>query len=230
MSELRDTVVKSVAGSDAESCEPRAGAPRSRIIDATFSVLMEHGYAGASTREIARRAKVSKRELYALFGSKQGILAAMVAGRAARMRLPLALPEVADRKALAETLVRFGATLVREVCHPAVVALFRLAIIETERSPDVARTLGENGRKATRAALAGFLARAQSRSLIVGATPETMASQFLALLWGDLQITLLMRLSETPAPAEIEQRARATTRALLSLYPEPPASASSSGC
>ena len=25
---------------------------RSRIIDATFQVLMEHGYAGASTREI----------------------------------------------------------------------------------------------------------------------------------------------------------------------------------
>jgi hypothetical protein len=154
----------------------------------------------------------------------------MVAGRAARMRLPLALPEVADRKALAKTLVRFGATLVREVCHPAVVALFRLAIIETERSPDVARTLDENGRKATREALADFLARAQSRGLIVGATPETMASQFLALLWGDLQITLLMRLSETPAPAEIEQRARAATATLLSLYSEPPARTLSSDC
>jgi AcrR family transcriptional regulator len=173
---------------------------------------------------------VSKRELYALFGSKRGILAAMVTGRAARMRLPLALPEVADRTALAETLVRFGATLMWEVCHPAVLAMFRLAIIETEGSLDVAHTLDQNGRKATRAALVDFLARVQSRGLITGAAPETMALQFLALLWGDLQITLLMRLSETPAPAEIEQRARAATAALLSLYPEPPARASSSDC
>jgi AcrR family transcriptional regulator len=38
---------------------------------------------GTSTRESARQAEVSKRELYAIFGSKQGILAAMIEGRAA---------------------------------------------------------------------------------------------------------------------------------------------------
>jgi AcrR family transcriptional regulator len=82
---------------------------------------------------------VSKRELYAIFGSKRGILAAMIAGRAARMHLTLALSQAADRRALEETLVRFGATLVREVSHPAATALFRLAVIEAERSPEVAR-------------------------------------------------------------------------------------------
>src|SRR5579872_5966383 len=48
------------------------------ILGAAFSVLMERGYAGASTLEIARRARVSKRELYAAFGSKEGILAALM--------------------------------------------------------------------------------------------------------------------------------------------------------
>jgi AcrR family transcriptional regulator len=57
---------------------------RSRIAEAAFAVLMEKGYAGASTIEIATRAKVSKRDLYAMFGSKQGILAAMIAGTSAR--------------------------------------------------------------------------------------------------------------------------------------------------
>ncbi|MBV8653445.1 MAG: helix-turn-helix transcriptional regulator, partial [Alphaproteobacteria bacterium] len=52
---------------------------------------MERGYAGASTLEIATRAKVSKRELYALFGNKQGILTALISSRATRMRQPLAL-------------------------------------------------------------------------------------------------------------------------------------------
>jgi AcrR family transcriptional regulator len=192
---------------------------RTRIIDATFHVLVEHGYARANTREIARHAKVSKRELYALFGSKQAILAAMIAERARRMRLPLTLPAVDSRKSLAETLVRFGTTLMREVCHPAVAALFRLAVIEAERSPEVARALDEGGRKASRTALADFLAGAQAKGLIAG-EPETMAIQFLALLWGDLQTSLLMRVAQAPGPAEIDRRARAAAQALLALYPE----------
>jgi AcrR family transcriptional regulator len=161
---------------------------------------------------------VSKRELYAIFGSKQGILAAMIEGRAARMRLPLALPQVADRQALEKTLVSFGTTLVREVSHPAVTALFRLAVIEAERSPEVARALDEGGRKTTRSALVTFLERAAAQGL-GDADPETVAGQFLALLWGDLQMSLVMRLAEAPAPAAIEQRARAAARAVLALYP-----------
>jgi AcrR family transcriptional regulator len=162
---------------------------------------------------------VSKRELYAIFGSKQGILAAMIEGRAARMRSPLDLPPVADREALEKTLVSFGATLVREVSHPAVTALFRLAVIEAERSPEVARALDEGGRKTTRNALVIFLERAAAQGLIGNGDPETVAAQFLALLWGDLQMSLVMRLAAPPAPAEIEQRARAAVSAVLALYP-----------
>jgi AcrR family transcriptional regulator len=194
---------------------------RSRIVEATFEALVEHGYAGTSTREIAKRAKTSKRELYAIFGSKQGILAAMIEGRATRMRLPLALPQVADRPALEETLVRFGATLVREVSHPAVMALFRLAVIEAERSPEVARALDESGRGAIRGALVAFLKHAAAQGLIGDSDPKIIAAQFLSLLWGDLQMSLVMRLAEAPAPAEIEQRARAAASAVLILYPAP---------
>jgi AcrR family transcriptional regulator len=204
-----------------EAVERGSDSARSRIIAATFHALVEHGYAGASTREIAKRAKVSKRELYTLFGSKQGILAAMVRARSERARLPLGLPEVGDRAALAQALIRFGETLVGEICQPAVMALFRLAVIEAERSPVIARIVDEHGRGPIRAALTDFLARAQACSLIGGATPEAMASEFLALLWGDLQIILLMRLSEAPAPAEIQRRAQAAVAALLSLHPEP---------
>jgi AcrR family transcriptional regulator len=197
-------------------------ATRSRIIDATFHVLMERGYAGASTREIARRARVSKRELYALFESKEGILAAMIGGRAARMRQPLVLPDVVDRVALAETLRQFGISLLREGSKPEVTAVFRLAVAEAERAPDLARRLDADGRQPTRAALVAFLVRAAERGLIVGETP-TMATRFLTLLWGDLQMTLLLRLAEPPAPAEIERRAGSAVAAFLSLYPVSPA-------
>jgi len=56
-----------------------------------------------------------------------------------------------------------------------------------------------------------------------GADAPAMASRFVALLWGDLQLALLLRLAEPPSLDEIEQRASAAVAALLLLYPEPPA-------
>jgi len=51
---------------------------RQRIIDAAFQLFAERGFAGTSTLAIASRARVSKRELYTLFGDKAAILAAIV--------------------------------------------------------------------------------------------------------------------------------------------------------
>jgi AcrR family transcriptional regulator len=194
---------------------------RARIIEATFHVLTERGYAGATTSEIARRARVSKRELYALFDSKDGILAAMIASRAARMRAPLAMPEALDRDGLAQTLTRFGISLLREGSSPAVTAIFRLAMAEAERSPALVRQLENEGRQPTRAALVDFFGRAKERGLIAGGEAPAIASRFLALLWGDLQVALLLRLAEPPSSKEIEQRARSAVKALLALFPEP---------
>jgi len=105
------------------------------------------------------------------------------------------------------------------VSHPAVMALFRLAVIEAERSPGVASALDESGRGAIRGALVAFLKHAAAQGLIGDSDPKIIAAQFLALLWGDLQMSLLMRVAEAPAPAEIEQRARAAASAVLALYP-----------
>src|SRR5216684_9170618 len=90
----------SKAGPDAAD-EPPA---RERILDAAFSAFMESGFAAASTLEIATRARVSKRELYALVGSKQEMLAACIGERAQRLRMPAGLPEPKDRETLARAL------------------------------------------------------------------------------------------------------------------------------
>jgi AcrR family transcriptional regulator len=201
------------------SSEPRD--VRSRIIEATFHVLVEHGYAGTSTREIARRARVSKRELYALFDSKDGILAAMIASRATRMREPLSIPDAPDRASLTDTLTRFGISFLTEASSPAVLALFRLAMAEAERAPSLAQHLHTYGRAPTFATLVNFLTRAAASGLIDGAEPAAMAGRFFALLWGDLQISLLLRLVEAPHPDEIEERAGSAVGALLSLYALP---------
>src|SRR5215469_9231086 len=53
-------------------------AVRQRILEAAFAAFMKSGYATASTLEISTRARVSKRELYALVGNKQEMLIACI--------------------------------------------------------------------------------------------------------------------------------------------------------
>jgi AcrR family transcriptional regulator len=194
---------------------------RERILHAAFKAFTEKGYASTSTLEIATRAKVSKRELYTLFGSKQAILVACISTRVTRrMRPPSDLPAPKSRAMLASMLSTFGAILMREVSHPVVMAMFRLAIAEGDRSPEVARTLDTSGRGATRNVLADLLARAGSAGLIDLGDPQEMARQYIALLWEDLMVTLLLRLRVAPSQSEIERRAAKATRAFLQLHPQ----------
>jgi AcrR family transcriptional regulator len=193
-----------------------------RILGAAFKAFMENGYAGTSTLEIATRAKVSKRDLYANFGSKQAILIACIASRATRMRLPPNLPAPRNREMLAATLTAFGATVVREVCQPPVTAMFRLAMAEAEHSPEVAQTLNDS-RSVNRSALADLLVEAQKFGILGNGDPQEMMEQFFALLWGDLMLTRLLGIASVPKPAEIDRSARAATAAFLKLHANPAA-------
>ena len=141
---------------------------RERILTAAFAVFRKGGFSGASTLEIATRAQVSKRDLYALFGSKHAMLSACIRERASRMRQPLELaaPMPTSREAVAATLVELGTSVLRVACHPDVLAVHRLAIAESDRSPAIARTLDSSGREANHAALGAWLARAQTQGLI----------------------------------------------------------------
>src|SRR5215470_16511448 len=129
-----------MAGKKTVKAKPAAEEPsaRGRILEAAFAAFTRNGFAETSTLEIATGARVSKRELYALFGSKQDILAACITDRAGRLRLPVDLPELRDRATLGQTLSAFGVQLVREVSDPAVVAMFRLAIADAARTPEIA--------------------------------------------------------------------------------------------
>jgi AcrR family transcriptional regulator len=193
---------------------------RQRILEAAFSAFMESGFAAASTLEIATRARVSKRELYALVGSKQKMLVACIRERAKRLQMPADLPEPHDRQALARTLETFGTQLLREVSDPTVIAVFRLAIAEAVRAPEVARALNSLGVETSRAALREMMTRARSAGLVTG-DPSGMAEHFAGLLWGNLKVSLLLRVAERPSPREIARRARDATAAFLELYPQP---------
>ena len=192
-------------------------AVRQRILEAAFAAFMKSGYAAASTLEIATRARVSKRELYALVGNKQEMLIACISERAKRFDVPADLPVPRDRETLAQVLASFGTRLVREVSDPTVIAVFRLAISEVTHAPEVARALDSIGREAGRAALRKIMAGAQASGLLTG-RPAELAQQFAGLLWRDLMVSLLLGVAERPSPRKIAQRARDAAAAFLQLH------------
>jgi AcrR family transcriptional regulator len=198
-----------------------ANAPtiRDRILEAAFGAFMRLGYGGTSTAQIARLARVSKRDLYANFASKQAMLASCVAERAERMRRPLELPPPTDRHSLQQTLVEFGAAVVREVSRPEVLATYRLAILEAENAPDVAHTLDRHGREANTTALVGLLTAARKQDLLGRGEAAEMAVFFLTqLMGGGMLVRLLMRVAAPPSEAEARQRAELATKWLFALY------------
>jgi AcrR family transcriptional regulator len=195
-------------------------AMRERILEAAFSAFMEGGYATTSTLEIATRARVSKRELYALVGNKQEMLIACISERAKRLDVPTDLPVLRNRETLEQVLTSFGTKLVREVSDPTVIAVFRLAIAEAVQAPEVARALNSIGREAGRAALRKIMAGAQASGLLTG-RPVELAEQFAGLLWRDLMVSLLLGVTGRPNPREITKRARDAAAAFLQLHPLP---------
>ena len=105
------------AGLEADSRRGALGLHRGRL-------------AQTSRLEIATHARVSKRELYSLFVNKEAMLVACITERAQRLKAPVELPELRDRKILAQVLTAFGTRLLTETTDPVVVAVFRLAISE----------------------------------------------------------------------------------------------------
>jgi AcrR family transcriptional regulator len=190
-----------------------------RILEAAFAAFMDSGYSDTSTLEIATRAKVSKRELYALVGDKQDMLIACITERAMRMRArPADIPQPQSREALERLLEAYGVRLLTEATHPTVVSMHRLAIAEATPSPEVARALQSTARQPLRAYLKEILLEARSRGLLSG-DPADLTERFMGLLWGDLMMNLLLRTVETPTAADLKRRAANAAKSLLLLGP-----------
>lgn len=190
---------------------------RQRILDAAFYLFTRRGYAQTSTLEIATRAKASKRDLYALVGKKEDMLKSCITERAMRLRWPHDLPSPKSRGELVKGLEIFGFQLLREVTEPIVVSVFRLAISEAERTPEIAQTLESEARAEVRLTLSKLFVQAKEAGIVKGTTAD-MTSRFAALLWGDLMLMLLLRSTKRPSESELKEQARKATNTFMKLY------------
>jgi AcrR family transcriptional regulator len=193
------------------------GSARTRILNAAFDVLREHGYSATQTREIAARARVSKRDIYSEFGSKEGIFAALITARAELMHGPARQADVSSRQALQATLQAVGVAFLTQLYDPAVVSMFRLAIASAEAAPEMARILDRNGFQPNRRAMGEMMAGAVKAGIISG-EPASLAGQFFALLTGRDHVSVLLGTAQQPTPRERAQRVGQAVADFLELH------------
>ncbi|WP_186181818.1 TetR/AcrR family transcriptional regulator [Burkholderia gladioli] len=195
--------------------------PRQRIIEAAFRIFAEKGYESASTLAIATQAKVSKRDIYANFSNKQDMLLACIEGRGQRMNLGAALPRATSAAMLEKVLASFASRLLVEVTDPIIITIYRLAIAEVARAPEIARTLDRIGRKASQQALTAWLAQAQQDELLGEGEAAALAAEFLALAWNDLRTDLLLGVAPRPSAEALAEQARQAAAAFMLLHGKP---------
>lgn len=191
---------------------------RRRILEAAQTAFLRKGFS-ASTAEIARLARVSKRDLYANFAGKHELLAACIAERAEAMRQPLSLPVPTSKAALRETLIQYGMAVLQGLARPEVLATYRLALTDTDQDSRVAKALDSFGRAHATAGLTALIVAVQQQGLLGNADSQEIADVFLGILTrGGVLMRMLMRVLEPPGAAEIRRRAESAAECLERLY------------
>ncbi|CAA9365989.1 MAG: Transcriptional regulator, AcrR family [uncultured Microvirga sp.] len=193
----------------------RGARRRAAILAAATEVFLEQGFEGARLEEVIRRSGGSLATLYAQFGGKEGLFAAIIAGICQKM--VDSLPGLDDRitRTPDEALFAFARTYLEQLLAPASLALYRVVIGEGARFPELGRAVFEAGPATAAERLAGYLRWEAERGVLVVPDPDLAARLFLEMVKGDLHVRALLASGPAPSGPEIEACVRAATRIFL---------------
>ncbi|UVJ46227.1 TetR/AcrR family transcriptional regulator [Pseudomonas sp. LS1212] len=164
-------------------------------------MFLEDGYAGVSVDGIIARIGGSKRTIYAYFGDKDGLFAAIIEHLCAENVTPLTHLDL-KRLPLGEALSTIAYKFIGVVLAPRTLALHRLVVAEAPRAPEAARSFFAAAPATAYRCLAEYFTWADGAGLITPGDAHTRAVFFLDGLTGDLQLRCLLGLLDIPSQAE----------------------------
>lgn len=196
------------------------GDRQNEVLASALRLLVEGGEKALTTAALARAANCSKESLYKWFGDRDGLLAAIVAHQAAKVRVPAERAGALSATEFRDRLVIFAEDLLTVLAGDTSLALNRLAISHASRDgAPLGRLLLERGREriATRARVLLEAGRAERHVAFDDAT-EAYRTLY-GLIVRDAHNRWL--LGETPQAAEPDFRARARRAVdqFLALHP-----------
>jgi AcrR family transcriptional regulator len=185
------------------------------ILDAASDALFEMGLA-APLDEVARRAGVSKQTIYNHYGSKAGLVKALIGRRVAQITAPLEAPMAEARPE--EALAAYARALLETVTHERGIALYRLLIGGAPATPELAREAFAAGPRASRVRLAAFIRREMQAGRLAVDDPMEAAVFFSGMVVSHHHMEGLLGLPSQLDPARIERTAAEAARRFMRAY------------
>ena len=176
---------------------------RNAIMKAARASFLEHGYQATSLDHIIAKVGGSRRNIYALFGDKEGlfvaVLKAMVSDIVAGFDVPP--PEGTGPR---ECLTAIGVRLLSHMTDTETVAAFRQFIAVSGERPDIGAEVHAEGPRSLYRKLAQYLASEHEGGRLQVPDPETAGRIFLEMVKGGYEIEALMTGHKPVPKAEIE--------------------------
>jgi TetR/AcrR family transcriptional repressor of mexJK operon len=185
------------------------------IVEAARQMFMEQGFAGASMEAIAGGAGVSKATLYAYFRSKEDLFGHVVASRRSAPAVALGAPASVP---LERRLVRIASELSALILSAETTSMYRIIMSEARAVPDLGARFYAEGPAKLLVELGDFLHGAMQRGELVRADPAAAATQFIALILGDLQMRRLLAVGDVPSARLRSKVARQGVTTFLRAY------------
>jgi AcrR family transcriptional regulator len=183
----------------------KSGRPSSRreiLLQAAAEVFFEQGYAATSIDAIIERAGGSKRNIYSEFGNKEGLFSAIVTENADRVLSTLAIEEIEGHD-LRETLTDFGQHLMSGYMSPTLIGIYRMAVTEANRFPDLVRSFYDEGPGRATSQLAQVLELAKERGEIRADDCQRAAGHFVGMIRDNLHLQVILGLRRPPPDKEM---------------------------
>ena len=187
----------------APAAPPDESPKRRQVLDAATDLFLAHGYGAVSMDAVARRANVSKATLYAYFASKDELFATIVRERGLTNSLDASLfaEQVPDLRAALEAI---GQRVLRFMLKERTLAIYRIALAESERFPELGRAFHAAGPAKFCGLVRSWMALQQQAGLVRAADLDVATQQFMALLRSGVFMRASLAIPPAPAEAEID--------------------------
>jgi AcrR family transcriptional regulator len=193
-----------------------------RIVAAALEVFSELSFRSATTQEIARRARVSKRDLYANFPCKQDLLIGVIKMVLQQddAHIAAAIEQTRETASLQERLEAIGLALMNEVLSAAMGFLARLIPSESIGQPVIGSIYFENGHVRRSRAIEGVLSNHLSRAGAASTGTDEAAQHYLALVTHLPYMSTLAGMRDMWDTKSVQAHVQSAVRCFVRAHPE----------
>lgn len=148
------------------------------------------GYGAANMDEIARRAGMSKKTIYQVFETKQELFAAVIDSRRNELAAMIESEGSDESRKPEDVLRQFLRQIARFVLAPRQAALYRLAVAESQRAPELANAFYREGSTRACSPLTEWLAVQHARGVLHVPDPTSAAKMLFHMAIAELRVLI----------------------------------------